>query len=266
MGATSRAIVASGGIWSARKRNAARVAVAALCLDEPASRPLGAAILREEREARRAGNEVRHRDGERDRREGNRRPGQSSHAKRRSEHRRGQRDREDDVAHPLGVVRERKRRQQKRGRHAHERDERPTGQSPPPHVVHDEHAGADKQHDESQPVRRVHRRLEEAWGQPCRRPVRKPDLRARTCEHSIGHSGPGHDERSGEERDDPDEQRDPTGSEPPANREDGRDGGCDGQRAEPPEGRGEEPVPSASDSSKRSTNDSLTRSSTGSRP
>ena len=62
-------------------------------------------------------------------------------------------------------------------------------------------------------------------------------------EHSIGHSGPGHDERSGEERHDPDEQRDPTGSEPPANREDGRDGGCDGQRAEPPEGRGEEARP-----------------------
>ena len=198
---------------------------------------------------------------------GNRRPGQGSHAKRRPEHRRGQRDGEDDVAHALGVVRQRERGQQDRGRHADERDERRNGQSPPPHVVHDEHAGADEQHDESQPVRRVHRRLEEAFRQPCRRPAPEPDCRARVREHSIGHVGP-RSRSSGAAKN----AMTPTSSATPPARRRPRTArtaptaDATANAPSPQSGEARKPVPSASDSSKRSTNDSLMRSSTGSRP
>ena len=81
------------------------------------------------------------------------------------------------------------------------------------------------------------------WRQRVAGPLAEPDRRARVREHPIGHSRPGHEQRSGEEREHADEQRDPTRAEAPADGEDGPHDGCDDQRAEPPERRGEQARP-----------------------
>ena len=62
-------------------------------------------------------------------------------------------------------------------------------------------------------------------------------------EHPIGDVRPGHDQRSGEECEHADDKCDPTRAEASADGEDGSHDGCDDQRAEPPERRGEEACP-----------------------